>query len=116
MSQADRAFLEHFLIDTGPKSGRLPRDNRRVLDGVLWIVRTSAPWRCLPETFGKWGSVYRQFHRQSRASVWDEAVEALPTSGTEPNTRQTIDSTIVRARQRQKASVRQHACARRVHA
>jgi transposase len=97
MSDAEWAFLEPFLIETGPKSGRPPRDHRRVLDGVFWIARTGAPWRDLPETFGKWGSVYRQFLRWSRAGVWDVAIEALATSGAEPDTLQMIDSTIVRA-------------------
>ena len=97
MSDVEWAFLEPFLIETGPKSGRPPRDHRRVLDGVFWIARTGAPWRDLPETFGKWGSVYRQFLRWSRAGVWDVAIEALATSGAEPDTLQMIDSTIVRA-------------------
>ena len=97
MSDVEWAFLEPFLIETGPKRGRPPRNHRRVLDGVFWIARTGAPWRDLPETFGEWGSVYRQFLRWSRAGVWDVAIEALATSGAEPDTLQMIDSTIVRA-------------------
>jgi transposase len=81
MSDAEWAFFEPFLIERGPKRGRPPGDHRRVLDGVFWIARTGAPWRDLPEFFGKWGSVYRQFRRWSVSGVWDVLLEALNESG-----------------------------------
>lgn len=37
--------------------GRTADDNRRFLETLLWLVRTGAPWRDLPEHFGKWYSV-----------------------------------------------------------
>ena len=97
LSNAEWAFFEPFLIETGPKRGRPPSDHRRVLDGIFWIARTGAPWRDLPDDFGKWGSVYRQFLRWTRAGVWDLLLEALANSNTVPDTVQMIDSTIVRA-------------------
>ena len=97
LSNAEWTFFEPFLIETGPKRGRPPSDHRRVLDGIFWIARTGAPWRDLPDDFGKWGSVYRQFLRWTRAGVWDLLLEALANSQTVPDTVQMIDSTIVRA-------------------
>jgi transposase len=43
--------------------GRSGGDNRAALEGMLWIVRTGAPWRDLPECFGKWFSVWKRFRR-----------------------------------------------------
>lgn len=97
LSDAEWTFFQPFLIETGPKRGRPPGDHRRVLDGVFWIARTGAPLRDLPDDFGKWGSVYRQFLRWTRAGVWDLLLEALANSGSVPDTVQMIDSTIVRA-------------------
>jgi hypothetical protein len=43
------AFFEPFVTESGPRRGRPPRDHRRTLDAIFWIVRTGAPWRDLPE-------------------------------------------------------------------
>lgn len=61
MTDEEWAFFEPFVIETGPRRGRRPRDHRLVLDGVFWIARTGAAWRDLHSHFGAWNSVYRQF-------------------------------------------------------
>src|SRR6478672_6069402 len=48
-----------------------------VVEGVLWIVRTGAPWRDLPAAFGEWNSVFRRFSRWSAKGVWLRMFEAL---------------------------------------
>ena len=72
-------------------------DHRHVLDGVFWIARTGAPWRDLPQEFGKWGSVYRQFRRWTLAGLWQTILEVLNDTEAVPDSVQMIDSTIVRA-------------------
>ncbi len=47
------------------------------VEGVLWIVRTGAPWRDLPEVFGDWNSVFRRFSRWSQKGVWWRIFEAM---------------------------------------
>ncbi len=32
-----------------------------MLDGVLWLLRSGAPWRDMPECFGPWRTVYHRF-------------------------------------------------------
>ena len=48
-----------------------------MLDGVFCIARTGSPWRDLPEEFGKWSSVYRQFRRWTLAGLWEAILEEL---------------------------------------
>ena len=97
MSDEDWAFFEPFVTVRGPGSGRPPRDHRRVLDGIFWIARTGSQWRDLPEVFGKWSSVYRQFRRWTLAGLWDVLLEALNDIRDIGESVQMIDSTIIRA-------------------
>ena len=57
--------------------GRSGEDNRRFVEGVLWIVRTGAPWRDLPESFGKWSSVWKRFRRWALKGVFEKLFQAL---------------------------------------
>ena len=97
ISDVEWAFFEPFIRAIRQPNGRKPLDHRRVLDGVFWIARTGAPWRDLPEEFGKWGSVYRQFRRWTLAGLWQMILEVLNDSEVVPDSVQMIDSTIVRA-------------------
>jgi transposase len=97
MSDEEWGFFQPFVIERGPKRGRPPRDHRLVLDGVFWIARTGAQWRDLPDYFGKWSSVYRQFRRWTLCGLWDLLLEALNDTEAIATSLQMIDSTIVRA-------------------
>jgi transposase len=82
------ALLASFLIETGPKRGRPPRDHRRVLDGVLWIAQTNSPWRDLPQDYGNWSSVYRQFLRWTRLGLWEQMIAAAVAADDTPSPRE----------------------------
>lgn len=97
MSDEEWAFFEPFVTTRGAHSGRRPRDHRRVLDGVFWIARTGVQWRDLPEFFGKWSSVYRQFRRWTLSGLWDLLLEVLNDTEGVGETVQMIDSTVIRA-------------------
>tara|TARA_R110002110_G_scaffold86743_6_gene226320 strand:- start:7240 stop:7656 length:417 start_codon:yes stop_codon:yes gene_type:complete len=97
MEDAEWAFFKPFLISIRGRGGRPASDHRRILNAVFWIARTGSPWRDLPEEFGKWSSVYRQFRRWTLAGLWDMILEALNESGTMPEQVQMIDSTVIRA-------------------
>ncbi len=71
-----------------------PRDNRLFVDAVLWIAKTGAPWRDLPERFGNWNSVWRRLDRWARKGTWRLVFEALQ----DPDLEWLIlDSTVIRA-------------------
>ena len=57
--------------------GRPPSDTRMVLNGMLWIMRTGAPWRDVPEWFGPWETVYDRFNRWSKDGTLDRVVGLL---------------------------------------
>ncbi|MFZ7094527.1 IS5 family transposase, partial [Primorskyibacter sp. 2E233] len=97
MSDEEWRFFERFIQAVRAPNGRKPTNHRLVLDGIFWIARTGAPWRDLPEEFGKWSSVYRQFRRWTLAGLWEEIMEALNHSGVVPDALQMIDSTVIRA-------------------
>ena len=71
------AALAPHLPPQRAATGRPAKDHRTVVEGVLWRLRTGAPWRDLPERFGPWQSVYTRFRRWQRAGVWDRALAAL---------------------------------------
>jgi transposase len=92
-----KAFHERFILAVRAPNGRKPLNHRHVLDEIFWIARTGSPWRDLPEEFGKWSSVYRQFRRWTPAGLWEQIMEALNESGGGPAALQMVDSTVVRA-------------------
>ena len=57
--------------------GRSGEDNRRFIEGVLWLVRAGAPWRDLPPHFGKWGSVWKRFRRWAEKGVFERIFNEL---------------------------------------
>lgn len=58
-------------------TGRPPVNRRDVVDGILWILRTGAPWRDLPEEFGKWGTVWDLFDKWNNDGTLDEILHRL---------------------------------------
>jgi len=60
-----------------PKTGRPALDHRRVVNGILWVLRTGAPWRDMPERYGKWQTVYSRFRRWRQAGIWERVLAAL---------------------------------------
>ena len=77
--------------------GRSGADNRLFLEAVLWMVRTGAPWRDLPERFGNWNSVFRRFRRWAQTSVLEHVFHTL--SGDPDFEYALIDGTIIRVHQ-----------------
>ena len=89
--------IEALLPGKVGDPGRSGENNRQFVEAVLWIVRTSSPWRDLPAELGNWHTTYTRFKRWSEAGVWQELVEAV--SGDRDMEALMIDSTVVRAHQ-----------------
>jgi transposase len=84
------------LLPRGPGRPSTAGD-RNFIDAVLWIAKTGAPWRDLPEQFGSWKTIYNRFHRWANRDVWREIFRAAAES--EEELAGILDSSVVRAHQ-----------------
>ncbi len=97
LSDAVWAKMAPHLPGKATDPGRTAQDNRLFMEAVLWLARTGAHWRALPERFGKWNSVYVRFNRWSRDGVFERLFKAMQDH---PDFEYIlVDSTIVRAHQ-----------------
>ena len=87
----------------GSKGGKPYGDHRRITNGMLWIDRTGAPWRDLPERYGPWSTVSTRFYRWCKIGLWDRILAALQTeadaAGALDWETQYVDGTSIRAHQ-----------------
>lgn len=96
LSEAQWRRLESLLPGRAGTVGRPAEDNRRFVNGVLWVIR-SMRWADLPERYGKYKSVHKRFLRWAERGVWDTLFEDLVADQKNPYLM--LDSTIVRAHQ-----------------
>jgi transposase len=65
------------LLPRRSRTGRPPKDHRTIIDALLWLGKTGAPWRDLPERFGPWRAVATRFYRWTRSGLWDRLLAEL---------------------------------------
>ncbi len=95
LTDRDRGVIRPMLPN---KPRGVPRaDDRRVLNGIFWVLRSGAPWRDLPESYGPYTTCYNRFVRWRQAGVWDKILRAL--AAVHDAAVQMIDISIVRGHQ-----------------
>ena len=90
------------LFPTVKPTGRPPVNRRAVVEATAWRYRTGAPWRDVPERFGNWNTIYKNFNRWAEQGVWArvlQKVQSLAHQRGELDWVASIDSTIVRVHQ-----------------
>jgi transposase len=97
LTDAQWARIERLVPGKEGDKGRHGDDNRLFVDAVLWIARTGAPWRDLPEEFGNWNSVFQRFRRWAKKGCWESLFKELSVDSDCEYL--IIDATIVRAHQ-----------------
>jgi transposase len=65
------------LLPSDGRRGRPWADHRKVINGILWKVRTGAPWRDLPERYGPWQTCYDRFVRWRRDGTWERLLSRV---------------------------------------
>ncbi|MFB7464734.1 IS5 family transposase [Streptomyces sp. NPDC056224] len=101
LTNAEWDRLESFLPPGGARGGRWS-DHRRVINGVLYRVRTGVQWRDLPERFGPWETVYKRHRRWSADGTWTmllSRIQAAEDAAGRIDWEVSVDSTAVRAHQ-----------------
>jgi hypothetical protein len=79
--------LEPHLPPEKPRTGRPNEDHRRILNGILWVLRTGVPWRDLPRRYGPVGTVSSRFYLygllplRKRSLGWVHRPVCVPVSG-----------------------------------
>ena len=84
------------MLPNKPRGVRRVND-RRVLNGIFWVLRSGAPWSDLPATYGPRTTCYNRFVRWRRAGVWDQIMDALAAG--HDTAVQMIDTSVVRVHQ-----------------
>jgi transposase len=98
MGRFDLSDEEWSIIEPHfPKAGRVParQDDRRILNGIFYILRTGAPWRDLPERYGPRTTVYNRYNRWGQRGIWKGIFDALAKE--RKDSLIFIDSSIVKA-------------------
>ena len=101
VTDAEWARLAPLLPPT--KAGRRRKDDRLVVNGILWKLATGVPWRDLPERYGPWQTVYTRFRRWTHAGVWDQIFATVQrqadAAGQLDWAVHFVDGTVIRAHQ-----------------
>lgn len=95
--------LQPLLPAQKPKTGRPALDHRQIINGILWILRTGAPWRDMPERYGIWSTISSRFYRWRKAGIWERLLKEIQEKADAANQLdwQThyVDGTVIRAHQ-----------------
>ena len=78
LTDAEWERVRPLLPPQRPPVGRPRRDQRTVLDGILWVLGTGSSWRDVPrERFGPWETVYGRYREWRKDGRWQRVLEAL---------------------------------------
>lgn len=86
--------IEKLLPPENKGKGRPAKDNRSMMNGMLWVARSGATWRDLPDYYGPWQTVYSKFRKWRDEGVLELVFTALSADADMENL--SIDSTSVR--------------------
>jgi putative transposase len=97
LSEAQWSRIAPLLPGKVGDPGRSGSDNRLFVNGVLWVLRSGAHWRDLPERYGKHKTLHKRFSRWAKAGVWEKVFASLIKD--RDNKYLMLDTTLVRAHQ-----------------
>jgi Putative transposase of IS4/5 family (DUF4096) len=78
LTDVEWSLVQPLLPPQQPTTGRPRHDHRAVLGGILWVVRSGASWRAMPEEYGKWETAYKRYRWWRVTGLWQRILDALP--------------------------------------
>ena len=102
LTDAQWARIEPLMPSSDGQRGRPFRDDRRVIEGIIWRYRVGTPWRDVPGSFGPWQTLWKRHRRYSGDGTWDRIhAELLADADAvdEIDWAVSVDSTVNRAHQ-----------------
>ena len=85
------------LVPPRKKTGRPPQDRREVFNAILWIMRSGAPWRDLPQEYGSYKTVWHIFDQWNQDGTLDAMLDRLRQTAELDGELWCVDGTVVRA-------------------
>src|SRR5260370_39543017 len=103
LSDQQWSRLVSILPPQKPHTGHPNNDHRPIINGMLWVNRTGAPWRDMPERYGKWTTISSRFYRWQKAGIWQRILDTLQSQANSQGKLDWdihyVDCTVVRAHQ-----------------
>ena len=68
------------------KRGHPYKEHRQVINGILWVLRTGAPWADMPTRYGSAKTCWDRFNRWQQRGIWQRLLTAMQQQGDTPTT------------------------------
>jgi transposase len=102
--------IKPWLPPQKPVVGRPNNDHRCILNGILWVLRTGAPWRDVPQRYGHWETVSGRFYRWRKQGIWSSILQRLQQQADSEGRLNWeihfVDGSVVRAHQHAAGAIR----------
>lgn len=87
LTDGEWARVQSLLPPQKSAIGRPRHDDRTVLTGILWVLRTPAPWREMPPAYGKANTAFVRYRHWCRQGLWPRIIDALGPEAAPPSPR-----------------------------
>ena len=84
LTAAEWERVRPLLPPQKPAVGRPRHDHRAILSGILWVLRTAAPWREMPAEFGKPNTAFVRYRLWRRQGLWQRIIDSLGPTESPP--------------------------------
>jgi putative transposase len=77
LTDAEWEILEPLIPAIAEDATNVVRERRKIVNGILYVLRSGCPWRLMPHDLPAWGTIYYYLRTWRMAGIWDKALEAL---------------------------------------